>query len=53
MKITYFLTLILIVNFMIAVNTNWQIFNKILVIINALAILLLIALQLIPRKADD
>lgn len=50
MKTTKFLTMVLVANFIIAVAMGWPLANKLLVIINALAVLLLIALQFVPRK---
>lgn len=50
MKATKFLTLTLAANFAIAILSDWAPANKMLVIVNALAVLALIALQFLYRK---
>lgn len=52
MKVLRFLTLILTVNMMMAINGHWIAPYKALVIINALAVLLLIVLQFMPEKSS-
>jgi hypothetical protein len=50
MKATKFLTFALAANLGAAVASGWAPANKILVVINALAVLLLIAVQIFSRK---
>lgn len=40
----------LVANLAVAIASGWQLLNKVLVIVNALFVLLLIALNLIYRK---
>lgn len=50
MKASKFLTLVLVANTSIAIASDWQPANKMLVIANALAVLALVAIQFIFRK---
>jgi hypothetical protein len=50
MKATKFLTFALAANLCAAVASGWAPANRMLVIVNALAVLLLVALQIFHRK---
>lgn len=52
MKATKFLTLILIFNWGNAITRNWTPTSKNMVIINAIAVLSLVAIQFIFRKKE-
>ena len=48
-----FLTYTLAANLAVAIASGWQLLNKVLVIVNALAVLALISLKLVSRKEGE